>query len=103
MNIRFLCPPFDEQESIVSWLRNATSNFDAAIDHINCELSLLHEYRSRLISDVITGKLDVREVAAQLPQEAEEAELLDVEEDMLTEGHEELVEDIDPMPEEAEL
>ena len=41
------------------------------------EVALLREYRTRLIADVVTGKLDVREVAARLPEEAEEAELID--------------------------
>ena len=31
------------------------------------EINLLREYRTRLIADVVTGKLDVREVAAALP------------------------------------
>ena len=35
---------------------------------------LLNEYRTRLIADVVTGKLDVREAAGQLPEEAEEPE-----------------------------
>jgi len=41
----------------------------------------LHEYRERLIADVVTGKVDVREVAAQLPEEPpdQEAELLEEE------------------------
>ena len=30
--------------------------------------SLLNEYRTRLIADVVTGKLDVREAAAELPE-----------------------------------
>ena len=30
---------------------------------------LLNEYQTRLISDVVTGKLDVREAAAELPEE----------------------------------
>ena len=30
---------------------------------------LLTEYRTRLIADVVTGKLDVREAAAHLPYE----------------------------------
>ena len=34
------------------------------------EIELLREYRTRLIADVVTGKLDVREAAARLPQEA---------------------------------
>ena len=41
------------------------------------EISLLREYRTRLIADVVTGKLDVREAAARLPDEVEEPEPLD--------------------------
>ena len=39
----------------------------------------MQEYRTRLTSDIVTGKLDVREVAAGLPELGEEAatELLD--------------------------
>ena len=33
---------------------------------------LLNEYRTRLIADVVTGKLDVREAAAQLPDETDD-------------------------------
>ena len=32
----------------------------------------MQEYRTRLIADVVTGKLDVREAAARLPDKAEE-------------------------------
>ncbi len=38
---------------------------------------MLREYRTRLIADVVTGKLDVREAAARLPDEVEEPEPLD--------------------------
>ena len=41
------------------------------------EIDLLREYRTRLIADVVTGKLDVREAAARLPDEVEEPEPLD--------------------------
>ena len=34
------------------------------------EIDLLREYRTRLIADVVTGKLDVREAAARLPEDA---------------------------------
>jgi type I restriction enzyme S subunit len=44
------------------------------IDQVNAELSLLREYRTRQIADVVTGKVDVREAAAQLPEETEEPE-----------------------------
>lgn len=44
------------------------------------EIDLLREYRTRLIADVVTGKLDVREGAARLPDESEELESIDADE-----------------------
>ena len=41
------------------------------------EIALLREYRTRLIADVVTGKLDVRAAAAALPEEGEEPEALE--------------------------
>ena len=35
-------------------------------------IGIMQEYRTRLIADVVTGKLDVREVAAQLPDETKD-------------------------------
>ena len=65
------------------------------------EIEVLWEYRTRLIADVVTGKLDVREAAARLPDEAEEPEPLD---EIEAEGEpdEAGVDDADAMPEEAE-
>ena len=39
-----------------------------ALGRTRTEIDLLNEYRTRLISDVVTGKLDVREAAARLPE-----------------------------------
>ena len=36
------------------------------------EIDLLGEYRTRLVADVVTGKLDVCEAAASQPNESEE-------------------------------
>ena len=41
------------------------------------EIELLREYRTRLIADVVTGKLDVRDAAARLPDDRDEPEPLD--------------------------
>ena len=49
---------------------------------------------------MVTGKLDVREVASRLPDEVEEPEPCD-ETDALTEGEEEPSDDRDAAPEEA--
>ena len=64
-----LLPPLSEQSAIVSHIDQATARIGAAIDHTRRQIELLREYRTRLISDVVTGKLDVREAAAQLPEE----------------------------------
>lgn len=60
-------PPVEEQAAIVAHLDKLTSDIDAAIAHTRREIELLEEYRTRLIADVVTGKLDVREAAANLP------------------------------------
>ena len=44
-----------------------TSGFSIAIFRLENEIELLREYRTRLIADVVTGKLDVRAAAAALP------------------------------------
>ena len=38
---------------------------------LRTEIALIHEFRTRLIADVVTGKLDVRAAAASLPEIAE--------------------------------
>ena len=68
-SFRILVPPFPEQVAIVEYLHRATADIDAAIDRTRRQIELLREYRTRLISDVVTGKLDVREAAANLPDE----------------------------------
>jgi len=61
-------PPASEQRQIVEFCREATADIDTAIVRANHEIELLNEYRTRLIADVVTGKLDVREAAAALPE-----------------------------------
>ena len=63
-------PPLPEQTAIACYLDDAIANISSAIDRANREIELLREYRTRLIADVVTGKLDVREVAADLPEAA---------------------------------
>ena len=63
-------PPFTEQAAIVEYLDKATAGIDAAIARARRQIALLEEYRTRLIADVVTGKLDVREAAAQLESDA---------------------------------
>ena len=63
--------PFPEQVAIVRYLDKATADIDASIDRARREIELLSEYRTRLIADVVTGQVDVRDAATRLPDEAE--------------------------------
>ena len=78
----------DEQREIVRAIEVGTHDLNNAISVTQREIALLREYRTRLIADVVTGKLDVREAAARLPDEVEELEPLD-EADALIDGEEE--------------
>ena len=66
-----LVPPLHEQTAIVAYLDKATGDIDAAIDRARREIELLGEYRTRLIADVVTGKVDVREAVADLPDDGD--------------------------------
>jgi len=65
-----LLPEYQEQQQILSFIDGETGHLSRAITDTEREITLLREYRTRLISDVVTGKLDVREVAKGLPEEA---------------------------------
>ena len=55
-------PSLPEQTAILAYVHDATAILDKAIDAARREIDLLREYRIRLIADVVTGKLDVRDV-----------------------------------------
>ena len=59
-------PPLPEQAAIVRYLDHETTTIDTTIERARREIELLREYRTRLIADVVTGKLDVRVTAATL-------------------------------------
>ncbi|MDQ3773325.1 MAG: restriction endonuclease subunit S [Pseudomonadota bacterium] len=78
-------PPPKEQQGIVAAVADKIAPFAAAIQRAHREISLLREYRTRLIADVVTGKLDVREAAVRLPDEVDDPEPLQ-DTDTLLEG-----------------
>ena len=94
-------PPRAEQAEITLATRQATMTLESTSAKAAQEVMLLREYRIRLIADVVTGKLDVREAAARLPDEVEEPEPLDVT-DALTDGEEEPAGSPEAVSEEAE-
>ena len=63
--------------TIVEHSRLEAAPIDTAISRLEREIELLREYRTRLVADVVTGKLDMREAAARLPEEANELGPLD--------------------------
>jgi type I restriction enzyme S subunit len=67
-------PPIDEQLRINRQLDAELSDVNVAISRLEREIELLREYRIRLVADVVTGKLDVREAAKGLPEESAEPE-----------------------------
>jgi type I restriction enzyme S subunit len=70
-------PLQSEQREIVEYVESHVAPFAKAEERATREIELLREYRTRLLADVVTGKLDVREAAERLPDEAAELELLD--------------------------
>jgi type I restriction enzyme S subunit len=68
--IHVALPPRVEQRNILTGVAGELSGVNTAISRLEREIELLSEYRTRLVADVVTGKLDVREVASRLPEEA---------------------------------
>jgi type I restriction enzyme S subunit len=99
---RVLVPvaPDEEQGAIAEYLEQTTADIGIAITRTNREIDLLIEYRTRLTADVVTGKLDVREAAAELPEVDPLA--ADDEPDILDAGSEPDLDEVDAIPEEGE-
>jgi len=101
-HLRVVLPPIPAQEAILQSIGDGLAEVERALRIAESEIDLLHEYRTRLIADVVTGKLDVREAAARLPEEAEELEPLDETEVLGEMEGEAAADDLDPEPQEAE-
>lgn len=94
-------PSISEQETLLEHIDSECAEIDTAMDRAVRTVSLLHEYRTRLVADVITGKLDVREAATRLSDEVEEPDARD-EADALADTEEDTTDELDTAPEEAE-
>jgi type I restriction enzyme S subunit len=93
-------PTRSEQTAICAELDATLHQLAASVDSVQREIALLREYRTRLIADLVTGKLDVREAAARLPDEPDgpdEPEPLDAARDADGEPGD----DLDTLPEET--
>ncbi|MBK7777018.1 MAG: hypothetical protein IPI43_23300 [Sandaracinaceae bacterium] len=80
-------PPVEVQRAIAEHIDRSTSGLTTGVEKARREIRLLAEYRTRLISDVVTGQVDVRAAASSLP---------DIEPDpALSEGSDDGATDID--------
>ena len=80
-NLAVPIPPIAEQQAILDFVETELAPIRTANSRIEREIELLREYRTRLVADVVTGKLDVRQAARQLPAETvEPAAALETEE-----------------------
>jgi type I restriction enzyme S subunit len=70
MNMLLPMPDLEMQKEIIKWIENKRTTFDLAISRAEREIELIQEYRTRLISDAVTGKIDVRNV--QLNEQTQE-------------------------------
>ena len=61
-------PPLAEQEAIANELVALGQENNEIAIRVSKEIELLREFRTRLTSDVVTGQVDVRELAAALPE-----------------------------------
>ena len=60
-------PSVDEQVTIVRHLAEVSAHIDASMELAHRQVSLIGEYRTRLIADVVTGQIDVRNATIEVP------------------------------------
>ena len=60
VGVKILIPPLQEQQQIVDYLDLETSKIDKLVNIESKRINLLKEYRQSLISEVVTGKVDIR-------------------------------------------
>ena len=69
LRIRLLCPPVDEQRAIIEFAEKTTETIRRSMDVTRKQLSRIAEFHTRIVADVVTGKVDVRSATAWLPED----------------------------------
>lgn len=62
--LKFAFPPLEEQRQILEKLQAENVNLDELEEHVQAHIKLLREYKFALISEAVTGQIDVRGYAA---------------------------------------
>ena len=84
-------PPIDEQKEIVEYAKKVIDKFEKTIANVKKEITLVEELRTKLISDVVTGQVDVRDV--KIPIYEAETDIIDSEDDSDEENPDESMEE----------
>lgn len=79
-DIIFVYPKKDEQHQIVSYIEQETAIINTTISKIEKELALTEEYKTALIAEAVTGKIDVR--GYEVPEISEEETYEEIEEEI---------------------
>jgi len=78
-NLQVVIPPLEEQKIIVAYISTEISKIDDAIIKFEKEIQLIEEYKTCLIGELVTGKVDVRDVKIDEFLELETLDEIDVE------------------------
>lgn len=84
-------PPIDEQKEIIEYAKKIIDKFEKTIANVKKEITLVEELRTKLISDVVTGQVDVRNV--EIPVYETEMDIIDSEDDSDEENPDESMEE----------
>ncbi|WP_345275366.1 restriction endonuclease subunit S [Litoribaculum gwangyangense] len=78
--IQLIIPPIDEQEKIVEIIVQETDKIDTTISKIEKEIALTQEYKTAIIAEAVTGKIDIRDF--KIPDSTEEENYEELEEEL---------------------
>lgn len=79
--INLLLPPRKEQDEIVELLDKKCNEIEQLISATEKEITLLEELRTKIIADVVTGQIDVRDVVIPEYSHDEDTDADDIEDD----------------------
>lgn len=92
LNMRIPVPPRNEQDRIARFLDARCSEIDRLIAAKQAQITNLHDLKSSLIADVVTGQIDVRDV--EIPDYEQVEETLDKADDSTLNSDDEIPEEV---------
>ncbi len=85
----FNLPSLDEQQEIITHIRSIDDRIEIAVSAIENQIKLIQEYKTSLISDVVTGKVDVRNIVVENTEDEPEEDVEEMEDTEEIENSEE--------------